>query len=52
MSCSALKQVQAPYDIQGRSTVLVWLRKHNNLDCVSQSKLSMTLKTAQTYKIS
>lgn len=26
------KQVQRLYGIQGRSTVLVWLRKHGNLD--------------------
>ena len=26
------KQAQKHYGIQGRSTVLVWLRKHGNLD--------------------
>ncbi len=26
------KQIQKAYDIQGRSTVLVWLRKHGTLD--------------------
>ena len=26
------KQAQKTYGIQGRSTVLVWLRKHGNLD--------------------
>ena len=26
------KQAQKRYGIQGRSTVLVWLRKHGNLD--------------------
>lgn len=26
------KQAQKSYGIQGRSTVLVWLRKHGNLD--------------------
>ena len=26
------KQAQARYGIQGRSTVLVWLRKHGTLD--------------------
>ena len=26
------KQAQKQYGIQGRSTVLVWLRKHGNLD--------------------
>ncbi len=26
------KQAQKAYGIQGRSTVLVWLRKHGNLD--------------------
>ena len=28
------KQAQKQYGIQGRSTVLVWLRKHGNLDWV------------------
>ncbi len=27
------KQAQSRYGIQGRSTVLVWLRKHGQLDC-------------------
>jgi len=27
------KQAQSTYGIQGRSTVLVWLRKHGKLDC-------------------
>jgi hypothetical protein len=27
------KQAQARYGIQGRSTVLVWLRKHGRLGC-------------------
>lgn len=27
------REAQDKYDIQGCSTVLVWLRKHDNLDC-------------------
>lgn len=30
------RQAQARYGIQGRSTVLVWLRKHGTLDWTSQ----------------
>jgi len=30
------KQVQTRYGIQGRSTVLVWLRKHGTLDWTAQ----------------
>lgn len=36
------KQAQAKYGIQGRSTVLVWLRKHGRLDWRSPSELPMT----------
>ncbi len=35
------KQAQATYGIQGRSTVLVWLRKHGKLDWSSPSELPM-----------
>ena len=42
------KQSQKKYGIQGRSTVLVWLRKHGNLDW--QSKLPMKKKAPpKTY---
>ena len=35
------KQAQKTYGIQGRSTVLVWLRKHGKLDWSSPSELPM-----------
>lgn len=36
------KQAQKTYGIQGRSTVLVWLRKHGTLDWSNPSLHSMT----------
>ena len=36
------KQAQLTYGIQGRSTVLVWLRKHGKLDWSSPSELPMS----------
>lgn len=36
------KQAQAEYGIQGRSTVLVWLRKHGTLDWSNPDKLPMS----------
>ena len=36
------KQAQAKYGIQGRSTVLVWLRKHGKLDWRLPSELPMS----------
>lgn len=33
------KQVQRKYGIQGRSTVLVWLRKHGSLDWKSKAPM-------------
>lgn len=48
------KQAQRLYGIQGRSTVLVWLRKHGNLDwdtpkrCVYLSRMKET--PAETIK--
>lgn len=42
------KQAQKKYGIQGRSTVLVWLRKHGNLDWIS--KIPMKKKSPpKTY---
>lgn len=41
------KQAQDQYGIQGRSTVLVWLRKYGNLDW-SKSKLLFMSKTKET----
>lgn len=39
------KQAQNIYGIQGRSTVLVWLRKHGNLDW---SKPGLLMKSKET----
>jgi len=39
------KQAQKLYGIQGRSTVLVWLRKHGNLDW---SKPGLLMKSKET----
>ncbi len=45
------KQAQAYYGIQGRSTVLVWLRKHGNLDWSKKIKLPKMKETpAQKIK--
>ena len=44
------KQSQKKYGIQGRSTVLVWLRKHGNLDW--KSKLPMKNKNPPKSQIS
>lgn len=44
------KQSQKKYGIQGRSTVLVWLRKHGRLDWTS--KLPMKEKAPPRTKIS
>lgn len=47
------KQAQAKYGIQGRSTVLVWLRKHGKLDWPSLRNRPMPKKSetpAQTIK--
>ncbi|MFC6631996.1 IS3 family transposase [Microbulbifer taiwanensis] len=47
------KQAQAKYGIQGRSTVLVWLRKHGKLDWASSRSSTMSKQPetpAQTIK--
>jgi transposase-like protein len=44
------KQSQKKYGIQGRSTVLVWLRKHGNLDW--KSKIPMKNKKPPKSQIS
>jgi len=41
------KQAQATYGIQGRSTVLVWLRKHGKLDWTHPLK-SQTMSPKET----
>ena len=41
------KQAQKRYGIQGRSTVLVWLRKHGKLDWSSSQETTMT-KVSET----
>ncbi len=38
------KQAQKAYGIQGRSTVLVWLRKHGNLDWKTSIDNTMTIQ--------
>lgn len=46
------KQAQAQYGIQGRSTVLVWLRKHGSLDWSSLNLQAMkTVKETPEQKI-
>ena len=42
------KQAQKHYRIQGRSTVLVWLRKHGNLDWSNPSRLKFMSKSEET----
>ena len=42
------KQAQKHYGIQGRSTVLVWLRKHGNLDWSNPSRLKFMSKSQET----
>lgn len=44
------KQAQVAYGIQGRSTVLVWLRKHGNLDW-SKNGLHMKSKETPSQRI-
>lgn len=45
------KEIQKRYGIQGRSTVLVWLRKYGTLDWSSKRDLPMTKETPeQTIK--
>tara|TARA_B100000282_G_scaffold243810_1_gene186920 strand:- start:967 stop:1353 length:387 start_codon:yes stop_codon:yes gene_type:complete len=41
------KQAQAYYGIQGRSTVLVWLRKHGTLNWNSTSERDMNKETPE-----
>ncbi len=41
------KEIQKRYGIQGRSTVLVWLRKHGTLDWSSKRELPMTKETPE-----
>lgn len=42
------KQAQKEYGIQGRSTVLVWLRKHGKLDWSNPYSHSLMSKTKET----
>lgn len=42
------KQAQKAYGIQGRSTVLVWLRKHGNLDWKKPALNFMSLPQSET----
>ena len=41
------KEIQNRYGIQGRSTVLVWLRKHGTLDWSSKRDIPMTKETPE-----
>lgn len=41
------KRVQAKYGIQGRSTVLVWLRKHGSLDWQTKAGMQVANNTPQ-----
>ena len=41
------KQAQAKYGIQGRSTVLTWLRKHGELDWSQSGNLVMSKETPE-----
>jgi transposase-like protein len=45
------KQAQTKYGIQGKSTVLVWLRKHGNLDWVKPGLLLMKDKETPAQQI-
>jgi transposase len=42
------KQSQAYYGIQGRSTVLIWLRKYSNLDWSKPSLFAMKTPSGET----
>jgi transposase len=42
------KQSQAHYGIQGRSTVLIWLRKYSNLDWSKPSLFAMKTPSGET----
>lgn len=42
------KQAQKAYDIQGRSTVLVWLRKHGTLDWNIPRPKTVVIKMKET----
>lgn len=42
------KQAQAAYGIQGRSTVLIWLRKHGKMDWSQPTTLTMSKKRSTT----
>ena len=41
------KQAQQRYGIQGRSTVLVWLRKHGRLDWSAETLMSQSTETPE-----
>ena len=45
------KEAQTKYGIQGRSTVLVWLRKHGSLDWSPQSGQVMSKKETPAQEI-
>lgn len=45
------RQAQSKYGIQGRSTVLVWLRKYGNFDWDNQTPYSMSKHKTPEQKI-
>lgn len=45
------KQAQKTYGIQGRSTVLVWLRKHGNLDWHKPRLVTIKMKETPAQKV-
>jgi len=45
------KQAQAKYGIQGRSTVLQWLRKYGNFDWDNQTPYSMSKEKTPEQKL-
>jgi transposase-like protein len=45
------KQAQRAYGIQGKSTVLVWLRKHGTLDWSSPYIHAMSSKSRETLAL-
>lgn len=44
------KEAQRKYDIQGRSTVLVWLRKHGRLDWSNSNPMAKGKTPAQRIR--
>ncbi|PHR20169.1 MAG: hypothetical protein COA38_19640 [Fluviicola sp.] len=45
----SLSQAKSKYGIQGKSTVLLWLRKYGNFDWENQTPLSMSRTPGKNY---